>query len=163
MELREVLYWEDFLFRCGAMKSRTKNWRCDSVRKSSWRIHPNSQPASKIRRICLVWVNDWGKGASNSPFSLASPRKLTAKTKPLKNHGTGRLCSFQNGPFSSHITCIFRKVPSPSFFSWGYLNQGWDSEEYLLAKDLNVWLDVFFRNWSSQMVEKLEVGELCVF
>ena len=49
------------------------------------------------------------------------------------------------------------------FFPGDTLNQGWDSEEYLLAKDLNVWMDVFFRNWSSQMVEKLEVGELCVF
>ena len=116
-------YIERIFFSGVGMKSCTKKRRCDSVRKA-WRIHPNSQPASKIRRICLVWVNDWGKGASNSPFSLASPRKLTAKTKPLKNHGTGRLFSFQNGPFSSHITCIFRGVPSPSFFFLGIPESG---------------------------------------
>ena len=60
-------YIEGSLCSGVGMKSRTKSDYVWFGRKSSWRIHPNSQPASKIRRICLVWVNDWGKVASNSP------------------------------------------------------------------------------------------------
>lgn len=51
-------------------------------------------------------------------------------------------------------SCIFQGGSQPFFFVPAkYLNQGPDSEEYLWAKDLNVVVLWFFRNWSSQMVE----------
>ena len=163
MELREVLYWEDFLFRCGAMKSRTKNWRCDSVRKSSWRIHPNSQPASKIRRIWFGLGERLGKRCFKFALFISLAPKTNSKNKTIEKSWDWKTMFLSKWSLLKSHYLHFQEGSQPFFFSWGYLNQGWDSEECLLAKDLNVWLDVFFRNWSSQMVEKLEVGELCVF